>query len=152
MILRRAGLYDMDALARLYRDTVRRALPFLPELHTPEEDRAFFRDQLYADFDVWVAEHDQRFLGYIAYRAGFINHLFLAADQLGRGLGEQLLELAKGDYAELSLWTFQQNVRARAFYEKHGFVAERFTDGTDNEEQMPDVYYVWRRPSSRPGL
>ena len=152
MILRRAGLYDMDALARLYRDTVRRALSFLPELHTPEEDRAFFRGEIYSDFDVWVAEHDQRFLGYIAYRGGFINHLFVAADQLGRGLGEQLLDLAKGDYAELSLWTFQQNVRARAFYEKHGFVAERFTDGLDNEEKLPDVYYVWRRPAARPGV
>lgn len=152
MILRRAGLYDMDALARLYRDTVRRALPFLPEKHTPEEDQAFFRGELYAQFDVWVAEHDRRFLGYIAYRAGFINHLFLAADQLGRGLGEQLLDLAKGDYAELALWTFQQNVRARAFYEKHGFVAERLTDGADNEEQMPDVYYVWRRTPGRNAL
>lgn len=150
MILRRAGLYDMDALARLYRDTVRRALPFLPELHTPEEDRAFFRDRLYAEFDVWVAEHDQRFLGYIAFRAGFINHLFLAADQLGRGVGVQLLDLAKGDYAELALWTFQQNLRARAFYEKHGFVAERFTDGEDNEERLPDVYYVWRRAAAAP--
>ncbi|HEX7758857.1 MAG TPA: GNAT family N-acetyltransferase [Caulobacteraceae bacterium] len=146
MIIRRAGLYDMDALARLYRDTVRRTLPFLPELHSPEEDRAFFRDRLFAEFDVWLAEQDRRFLGYIAFRGGFINHLFLAADHLGRGLGVQLLDLAKGEYAELSLWTFQENTRARAFYEKHGFTAARLTDGQDNEERLPDVLYVWKRP------
>jgi putative acetyltransferase len=145
LIIRRAGLYDMDALARLYRDTVRRALPFLPELHTPEEDRAYFRERLYAEFDIWLAEQDRRILGYIALRAGFINHLFLAADHLRRGLGSQLLDLAKGEYAELALWTFQQNLRARAFYEKHGFTAERFTEGEDNEERLPDVYYVWKR-------
>lgn len=152
MIIRRAGLYDMDALARLYRDTVRRALPFLPELHTPEEDRAFFRDRLFQEFDVWVAEQDRRFLGYIAFRAGFINHLFLAADYLGRGLGAELLDLAKGEYAELALWTFQANARARAFYEKHGFTAERLTDGEDNEERLPDVYYVWKRPAPTPSM
>lgn len=145
MIIRRAGLYDMDALARLHRDTVRRALAFLPELHTPEEDLTFFRDRLYVDFDIWLAEQDRRVLGYIALRGGFINHLFLAADYMGRGLGRDLLDLAKGEYAELSLWTFQANTRARAFYEKHGFVAAQLTDGEDNEERLPDVYYVWKR-------
>ena len=62
-----------------------------------------------------------------------------------RGLGLQLLEKAKEAYAELSLWTFQQNLRARRFYERHGFVAVTETDGADNEEKLPDVLYRWRR-------
>jgi hypothetical protein len=33
-------------------------------------------------------------------------------------------------------------VRARRFYERHGFVAEATTDG-DNEEGAPDVRYRW---------
>ena len=47
--------------------------------------------------------------------------------------------------SELSLWTFQQNARARRFYAKHGFVAVVETDGLDNEEKLPDVLYRWRR-------
>jgi hypothetical protein len=33
-------------------------------------------------------------------------------------------------------------VRQR-FYERHGFVAARRTDGRDNEERAPDILYVW---------
>jgi hypothetical protein len=43
----------------------------------------------------------------------------------------------------LQLWTFQSNVRAHKFYERHGFIAVETTDGSGNEEQAPDVRYVW---------
>jgi Uma2 family endonuclease len=45
---------------------------------------------------------------------------------------------------ELRLWTFQRNAAARAFYQAHGFVAQRMTGG-DNEEREPDVLYRWVR-------
>ena len=56
-----------------------------------------------------------------------------------------LLEQAKAGADELSLWTFQQNLRARLFYERHGFSVVTETDGADNEEKLPDVLYRWRR-------
>ena len=43
----------------------------------------------------------------------------------------------------LHLYTFQRNVRARAFYEKHGFTVFDMNDGSRNEEKEPDVRYVW---------
>ncbi len=43
------------------------------------------------------------------------------------------------------LWTFQTNLPARRFYERHGFIAVRWTDGASNEERAPDVRYVWGR-------
>jgi ribosomal protein S18 acetylase RimI-like enzyme len=33
--------------------------------------------------------------------------------------------------------------RAQRFYERHGFVETRRTDGRDNEEGTPDILYVW---------
>ena len=45
---------------------------------------------------------------------------------------------------QVQLWTFQSNAGARRFYERHGFVAVQTTDG-DNEEQAPDIRYLWRR-------
>jgi ribosomal protein S18 acetylase RimI-like enzyme len=39
------------------------------------------------------------------------------------------------------LCTFQANVRARSFYERHGFKAIAFGDGNSNEERCPDVLY-----------
>ena len=43
----------------------------------------------------------------------------------------------------LTLWTFERNARAWAFYEARGFVASEFTDGSRNEEREPDVLYAW---------
>lgn len=38
---------------------------------------------------------------------------------------------------------FQRNTGARAFYERHGFVAVDFNDGSRNEEKEPDATYRW---------
>jgi GNAT superfamily N-acetyltransferase len=146
LILRRASLDDMPTLARLHRLTVQTSLPFIPILHTPQEDAWWFADRLYAANDVWLAEDGEgRAAGYIAFRPDFIEHLFIRPDLQGAGLGLRLLEKARDAYAELSLWTFQQNHRARRFYERHGFVVVTATDGADNEEKLPDVLYRWQR-------
>ena len=76
----------------------------------------------------------------------FIEHLYILPECQDRGLGRQLLEKAMAGARELRLWTFQANEKARRFYERHGFTAERLTDGADNEEKQPDVLYHWVRP------
>ncbi|HET7923886.1 MAG TPA: hypothetical protein VFL30_03255, partial [Rhodanobacteraceae bacterium] len=43
-----------------------------------------------------------------------------------------------------TLWVFQQNGRARRFYERHGLRCVELTDGRQNEERMPDALYEWR--------
>ena len=42
------------------------------------------------------------------------------------------------------LHCFQANEGARRFYERHGFRAEAFGDGSGNEEGLPDITYVRR--------
>jgi putative acetyltransferase len=144
--LRRGRLDDMAALARLYRETVRASLAFVPEIHTPEQDRDFFAGRLFETTEVWLAEDEAgEPLGYIAFRPDFIEHLFVRPDRQTQGLGRRLLARARDGAHELRLWTFQQNLRARRFYEKHGFSVVVETDGQDNEEKLPDVLYRWRR-------
>ena len=152
MLIRRALLDDMPGLARLHRRTVEISLPFVPHLHTPEEDAWWFAERLYATNEVWLLEAGDGPEGYIAFRVGFIEHLFVRPESQGARLGATLLEKAKADSLELSLWTFQQNTRARRFYERHGFVVVTETDGHDNEEQLPDVLYRWRRADAESGL
>jgi putative acetyltransferase len=149
LILRRAAQGDMPALARLHRTTVRASLPFVPEVHPLHEAEAWFANELFAKAEVWIAENEAgEPIGYIAFRPDFVEHLFIRPDAQGRGLGVTLLEKARADAVELSLWTFQQNLRARRFYERHGFVIVTETDGADNEEKLPDVLYRWRRDPS----
>ncbi len=143
MIVRPAGAGDAAALARLHRLTMRISLPFLPELHSPQEDLSFFAEVLLPQNTVWLAEEGGQVLGYIAYRPGWIAHLYIHPDHQGRSIGPRLLEHALADGAERRLWTFQRNARARAFYEARGFRLERLTDGADNEEREPDALYFW---------
>jgi GNAT superfamily N-acetyltransferase len=145
MDIRRALLEDMSAVAVLHRHTMRTSLPFLPDLHTPEEDIVFFRDHLFPANDVWVAELDGAVIGYAARGDGWLNQLYIHPDHQGIGIGDALLTLAMDGVDTLQLWAFQANTRARRFYEKRGFVLAELTDGAGNEEKTPDARYEWRR-------
>ncbi|OXE36943.1 MAG: GNAT family N-acetyltransferase [Phenylobacterium zucineum] len=137
MILRRACPEDAGAIARVHRQTMRKSLDFLPELHTETEDFVFMQNTFLPANEVWVAEVDGEVVGYIGFHPGWIDHLYIAPDHQGCGLGPALLDKALSDGGARRLWTFQQNLRARAFYEKRGFRPKTFTDGAGNEEKTP---------------
>jgi GNAT superfamily N-acetyltransferase len=142
-MLRRLVLADMDAAARVHRAAYDRALPWLSGLHTPEEDRWFFRERVFRDCEVWGAFEAGDMSGIIAFRQDWIEQFYVLPGMQGRGVGTALLRVAQHASPSLQLWTFQRNVRARRFYEARGFVLVRETDGTANEEREPDALYLW---------
>jgi putative acetyltransferase len=87
----------------------------------------------------------RRRLGFCALRRGWIDHLFVAHERHGRGVGQALLARALADRRRVKLWTFQRNLRSRAFYRMQGFEEVLFTDGAANEEKEPDVLLEWIR-------
>lgn len=123
---------------------MRVSLAFLPELHTAEEDLRFFARRFLPACEVWVADDDGMILGYVGFDADWVHHLYVHPDAQGQRIGPQLLALALADGRPRRLWTFQQNDRARRFYEKRGFVLVQLTDGSGNEEKTPDALYEWR--------
>ena len=140
--LRRLWLGDMDAAAVVFRTSFDARLPWLAGLHTPEEDRAFFRNHVFPACEVWgAAERD--IIGIIAFRPGWIDQLYVLPHCQGQGVGKALLGVATARSSSLQLWTFQKNTLARRFYEANGFVAVEQTDGSANEEREPDVLYLW---------
>jgi len=139
--IRPAAPGDAAAIAVIHRLSRMRAMPWLAVVHTPDEDLAFFRDKVLANQRVWVAIENDRVLGFAAATDGWLNHLYIDPHAQGAGHGGRLLQAATEGQAQVRLWTFQRNLRARAFYEGHGFAAERFTDGAGNEEREPDVLY-----------
>ena len=144
-MIRRLAPADMDEAARVLRTSFDQALPTLRRLHTPEEDRAFFRGHLFATCELWGMFEGGAMTGFIAFREGWIDQLYVLAGAQGQGVGTSLLKIAQGAFDHLQLWTFQRNANARRFYEARGFRAIRFTDGADNEERLPDVRYRWDR-------
>ncbi|MEL6839083.1 MAG: GNAT family N-acetyltransferase [Pseudomonadota bacterium] len=145
MILRAANERDIAPIAQIIGDW-RADTPYIPPLHTRDEDRQFIAG-LVAAQDVVVAEKDEAVQGFIARDGVEIGQLYLALHARGQGLGTALLDHMKGQSDHLELWCFQANTGARRFYERHGFFAERLTDGADNAEQQPDIRYVWRAGS-----
>jgi GNAT superfamily N-acetyltransferase len=131
---------------------MRVSLSFLPDLHTAEQDLRFFAEYFLPAHEVWVADADGQVAGYVGFDADWINHLYVHPHVQGQGLGPQLLALATADGRTRRLWTFQQNARARRFYEARGFVLVELTDGSGNEEKTPDALYEWRPQTAKSGL
>ena len=148
MIVRRAGADDAAAVAATFTAAFAQ-LTYLPKLHTPEEDKAFFARQV-EEHEVWLVEDDGRVLGFAALSDDLLEHIYVHPDAQGRGLGSALLDTAKRRRPDgFALWVFQQNDGARRFYERHGLRLVRETDGSGNEERTPDALYEWRPPGAR---
>ena len=76
---------------------------------------------------------------------GWIDQLYLDPAVVGRGIGALLVKAAKSALGSpIRLHTFQKNVKARRFYERHGFQILALSDGSTNEENCPDMLYEWR--------
>jgi ribosomal protein S18 acetylase RimI-like enzyme len=76
----------------------------------------------------------------------WIDQLYVHPDFVSHGIGAALLaSVISSDAKSIRLYTFEQNTRARLFYERRGFVAIAFSDGHGNEEKCPDVLYELTR-------
>ncbi|UGY14835.1 GNAT family N-acetyltransferase [Bradyrhizobium septentrionale] len=143
--IRQLALADMDAAARVHRAAFDHALPWLAGLHTPDEDRWFYRERMFATCTLWGAFDGAAMSGVIGFHDDWIEQLYVLPAAQGRGIGGALLDIARQGADRLQLWTFQRNVRARRFYEARGFAVVEETDGNRNEEKEPDVRYLWTR-------
>ena len=115
----------------------------MQQRHTLADARAFFRNKLLPACDVWVATRSGNLLGMLAWEAPWIRHFAIFPEHQRQGIGTALLERARErSPAEIRLFTFQRNAPARAFYEKHGFVAVAFGISPAPELE-PDVEYRW---------
>lgn len=146
--LRPAGLSDMPVVARLNRHVRSVCLTYLPNLHTPEEDLAFFQERVFPASEVWLAEAGAELIGFAGARLDWLDHLYVDPAWHGQGVGSALLSAVRRSRTELNLWTFQNNDQARRFYERQGFRLIATTDGSGNEERCPDAHYRWVRDRS----
>jgi len=126
------------------------AFPAIPSpVHSDDDVRAWFVGHLYPTSEVWLASTDSEIVAVLVLRADWLDQLYVDAGRSGHGIGTALLDKAKSERDSLDLWTFQANQRARAFYERHGFVEVGRTDG-DNEEGAPDLRYHWEECRPNP--
>ncbi|MDX8462769.1 GNAT family N-acetyltransferase [Mesorhizobium humile] len=144
VVLRPATASDAAAIATVMRASLN-VFDWMPVLHTPEEHLSFIRDILMPSQQVAVAETSGRIVGFIAVSGEWVEQLYLDPAWTGQGVGSRLLAQATAGTPVVKLHCFQANTGARRFYERHGFRAEAFGDGSANEEGLPDILYVLRR-------
>ncbi|SFP09755.1 L-amino acid N-acyltransferase YncA [Mesorhizobium sp. NFR06] len=144
ILLRPAIGSDASAIAKMMRASLN-TFEWMPVLHTPEEDLFFIREIVLPGRRVIVAEAGKAIVGFIAVSGEWVEQLYLDPNWTGRGIGSRLLAEATAGMPSVKLHCFQANTGARRFYERHGFRAEAFGDGSTNEEGLPDILYVMRR-------
>ena len=128
----------VSRLARLH------AMPWLPNLHSAEDDRAFF-ERLVAENRLDVVEHSGQIVGLCSFRTGWIDQLYIHPDYQSQGYGTAFLVRAQSLSDTLQLWVFERNAAAQDFYARHGFKVVERTDGSRNEEQCPDLRMMWTK-------
>lgn len=143
MDVREALAEDAPAIAEVFIASFK-TLGFLPTLHSDNEHRAFIRDLVQRD-EVLVAEEEGEIVGMAVVAGDVLGQLYVHPGAQRRGAGSALLDRVKELHADgFTFWVFQQNTRARRFYESHGCRVARLTDGSGNDEKTPDALYEWR--------
>ena len=124
------------------------AMPWLADLHTPEEDRWFMRDVV-LKHEVWVAEVDGRPVGFVALgsRAGavYLQHIYVLPEYQRLGVGSDAAGSRKGAAAgRLStLGVPAERRRPPVLRAARAARLVELTDGSGNEEKEPDALYEW---------
>ena len=144
--IRSAGPADADAVADVLLASRRAFLAGVPWAHADDDVRIWLRDHLVAAGKVQLAEIDARVVAMLAVSHAdgvyWIEQLLVAPGHTRCGVGGRLLDAALVRCGRpVRLFTFAHNLGARRFYERHGFRAIRFGDGSGNEEGLPDGLY-----------
>ncbi|HZE65522.1 MAG TPA: GNAT family N-acetyltransferase [Sporichthyaceae bacterium] len=157
--LRPAGFDDLDQLAvcqtACWRETFSAVVP-AEHLEDPRYERVRRQEwaaRLAAGITVWLAELDGEIVGFSCGGPSRdaepatpleLYTLYLRAFVHGAGLADRLMDAAIGD-AAASLWVWEGNARARAYYARHGFTLDGVAK-PDGPTRAPMLRLV------RPGL
>lgn len=118
--------------------------PWFPS-DAPESASEQSMQQRIENGQVFVAQFHDEINGFIAFANGYLDCLYLTPEARNRGMGVKLLEQAKAQNPlGLNLWVLAQNQGARRFYTREGFEEIAFGDGSDNEENLPDIKMEWQ--------
>lgn len=137
---------DFEPVTHFWFDAMNVAMPGLTERlgHTLEDARNYFQHVIVHENQLWVYELEDKPVGYLGIADEFIDRLYVHPSYHRRGIGQALMDHARTLSPDhLWLYTHVANTMARAFYEKNGFIAEKFGISPPPESE-PDIEYHWR--------
>ena len=137
MVIRKAKLDDLARIAEI--EVFNYRLNFYPIF----QDDAFYfvemqvlnviqTDKRHLD-QLWVYDDNGVVKGFLWVDDKQIKKLFIEPVLQNRGIGTKLLEYAVSELDATYLWALEKNIRAIAFYKRHGFMVtdeKMFEEGT----------------------
>ena len=138
-----ATLKDAAICAQILHDWIAET-PWFPN-HAPESASLVSMQQRIKNSTVLLVKTGAEVEGFIAFENGYLDCLYLCGKARNKGLGRALLAQAKANSPTgLSTWVLQQNHGAWRFYLREGFYEAEHGDGSDNEENLPDMRMKWQ--------
>jgi ribosomal protein S18 acetylase RimI-like enzyme len=138
MYIRQPAPGDHGRLAELH-VLARYDMAYLPKVHSFASVERWMREIVLSRQRVWVAEIDGEIVGYASLGDGFLTNLYVHPRHQRNGIGAALFAEARKFAADgFRFWVFEANRDAIRFYERHGARTIRTTDGSQNEEKLPD--------------
>jgi GNAT superfamily N-acetyltransferase len=160
--LRDATLDDVESIGDLWLRSAEESFrPLLPDgFELPPRNIVHARLRAgilqHRDVAMILAERDETLVGYVAAGptrdpdaltpTGEIWSIFVEPGAWGRGVGRVLMEAARdrldsAGLGELTVWSFRDNERANAFYERHGFKRDGAEKRMAEWDYIPIVRY-----------
>src|SRR5438067_8405884 len=116
-MIRPATEADVEEIVAIFEPSFA-LLDFLPQLHTHEQNLAWFARAL-REGEGYVLGR-----GFVLLHGEWLSHIYVHPDAIGTGVGHALFEHVKACRpGGFDFWVFQQNDHARRFYEAHGAIA-----------------------------
>ena len=143
-VIRAARERDLDELTDVWERAARSTHGFMDD-----DDFAFLRphirDLLLPSMDVWEAVDDEGVaLGFIGFRGGHVELLYIDPAAHGRGIGTALLTPVDGGAGPSSVEVYADNIAGLGFYRSRG-VHETHRHPTDSAGRSFAVVHLERR-------
>jgi ribosomal protein S18 acetylase RimI-like enzyme len=138
-----------DILNRFQNDT-----DWMPKLYSGAQVIAYCgemieRGWVIVAMDMSGSAEQGTVIGFIARDGEEICSLYVSHKAKGKGVGQLLIDDAKSHADQLRVQVFEVNGGARRFYRRIGFNETGQGDGSGNDENLPDVSYVWRKDAGK---
>lgn len=93
--------------------------------------------------EIYVYQLDEKILGFMGIVDGYIAGIFVKNMYRGQRIGQQLLNVAKDDFEELTLAVYKKNQQAYHFYLREDFKVQEVS--MDEENQEEEYLMKWQK-------
>ena len=132
-----------DELTAMWHRSFNHALAPFNDPQPVANRRRYLVETLAPSSELTVALCEGEIIGFMAQCAETVEALYLHVRHQRQGVGSRFIVLAKAASPQrLHLHTFQRNLKARRFYDRHEFTEIGY--GYNNMEGLADVELEWR--------